>query len=119
MTLCAHRRLPIEPIVRWIGTHCHIDYWVNDQGMIMATIDCHDMTRARPSDNDIARYLGITRRTAQRLRHSGLSIYQADRYACRLGFHPTYFWPDFITEETISCEATNCTTSSPPTSSVA
>lgn len=40
--------------------------------------------------------LGVTRRTIHRWRHFGLSPWQADRMAVRLGSHPALIWPEWL-----------------------
>ena len=39
--------------------------------------------------------LGITRRSVQRYADEGISLYGADRLACRLGMHPCLVWPEW------------------------
>lgn len=41
----------------------------------------------------LAEHLGISHTMAQRLNAQGLSDTQADRYACRIGHHPSEIWP--------------------------
>lgn len=45
------------------------------------------------TDDVIARYLGVDRKTVLRYRHSDqLSLLLAERIADRLGVHPSYIW---------------------------
>lgn len=57
-------------------------------------IDVLSYLRSRgSSDGDIALRLGTTRRTVQRLWNlSTIRITEADKYACRLGYHPVELW---------------------------
>lgn len=43
----------------------------------------------------LARLLGISDRWARELKATGLTDTQADRYACRIGHHPSAIWPDW------------------------
>lgn len=49
--------------------------------------------------DDIAAALGIGARTLFRKRHTGLTRWEADRLAVRIGRHPVEIWPDFNTYE--------------------
>lgn len=44
---------------------------------------------------DLAHRLGVTRRTVQRWRTTGLTDVSADHAAVRLGAHPLEIWPDW------------------------
>lgn len=46
------------------------------------------------TDEDFAAHIGVQRKTMTRWRNVGLRFFQADELACRLGYHPTYFWGD-------------------------
>jgi transposase len=43
----------------------------------------------------IADTVGVSYRTVQRWQRRGLTIWQADRVACRFGTHPSLIWPDW------------------------
>lgn len=45
-----------------------------------------------PSDERKAELLGVSRQTVRRWRRKGLSEWQADRCAVRLGTHPALIW---------------------------
>ena len=47
-------------------------------------------------DRDVARALKISGRYLDRARSEGLSVEQADRYAIRLGLHPSCLWPSWF-----------------------
>lgn len=52
------------------------------------------MTKVRADDpHTLATALGVSLRHASRLIAHGLTDLQADRYACRIGFHPSVLWP--------------------------
>jgi hypothetical protein len=38
----------------------------------------------------------------------GLSFYQADRWACRLGFLPWMVWPEWLDAESVVCDEETC-----------
>jgi len=42
---------------------------------------------------------GVTSTTAKRWHREGVSLYQADEIAVKLGRHPTQLWPDWQTAE--------------------
>lgn len=46
------------------------------------------------SDDTLAAHIGITRKTMAGYRNVGMAFFRADQIACRLGYHPTYFWGD-------------------------
>lgn len=49
----------------------------------------------RPSDIDLAAYLGVSRCTIQRWRTGQqVDIWNADRHAIAIGLHPLNIWPD-------------------------
>lgn len=128
MTSCTHMasspRFSAEPLVQFIARNFEVRYWVNADGQLINELDLIDTSKVRPSDNDIAEYLRVDRRTVMRLRHAGLSWMQADRYAYRVGVHPTQLWPDYYhdivhSQEDQPCAATSCTRPSPAMSSTA
>lgn len=45
-------------------------------------------------DRDIAYALGIERNLVVLARQRGLSEWQADKFACKLGIHPALIWGD-------------------------
>jgi hypothetical protein len=47
----------------------------------------------------LARLLGISDRWARELKATGLTDTQADRYACRIGYHPSILWPTWLNIE--------------------
>lgn len=49
--------------------------------------------RVQLSDPELAARVGITERHLLRLRHTGLTLLQADRYAVACGWHPACIWP--------------------------
>lgn len=51
---------------------------------------CSPCRRGRPH---ACEHPGVTDRTIRRLRESGLTNLQADRYAIACGQHPAYVWP--------------------------
>lgn len=54
------------------------------------------MARLRAEDpSELAVALGVSLRHAARLIAYGLTDAQADRYACRIGFHPSVLWADW------------------------
>jgi hypothetical protein len=44
---------------------------------------------------DVGAAIGITRRHVLRLRATGLTIHQADRFATAAGYHPATVWPEW------------------------
>lgn len=62
-----------------------------------ARFDVRRLEEAAGADGatELARCLGISTRQVLRLRHSGLTEVDADRYACRLGLHPGTVWPEW------------------------
>jgi hypothetical protein len=46
------------------------------------------------SDVALAEALRVHRDSLRHYRERGLNVYAADRLACKLGYHPTYFWGD-------------------------
>ena len=50
--------------------------------------------RAR-SSGEAARRLRVSMSTMKRLRSTGLTVWQADVYACRAGLHPGLVWPEW------------------------
>lgn len=48
--------------------------------------------KARLSDPELAARVGITERHLLRLKHEGLTLLQADRYAVACGWHPASVW---------------------------
>lgn len=46
------------------------------------------------SDVAFAEALQVNRDSIRHYRKRGLNVYAADRLACKLGYHPTYFWGD-------------------------
>lgn len=46
------------------------------------------------SDVAFAEALRVHRDSLRHYRERGLNVYAADRLACKLGYHPTYFWGD-------------------------
>lgn len=53
-----------------------------------------------PGTVAIADALGVTKRTVNRYRKSGLSRQKADALACRAGLHPACVWPGWVDETT-------------------
>lgn len=45
------------------------------------------------SDRDFAMALGVSRDVLRNWVKRGIRFYRADRLACSLGYHPSYFWP--------------------------
>lgn len=89
------RRLPFDPVLR-IVRQLHVDYWVwNDTGELVRVLDMiggptDDM---RPSNDDIARHIGIPRAQVRRYRQHGIPVVVADRVATHLGRHIDDLWP--------------------------
>lgn len=52
------------------------------------------LTTPDTTDTDLAARLGVTRERLRKMRNVGLTIFAADKLACRAGYHPTYFWGD-------------------------
>jgi hypothetical protein len=51
---------------------------------------------------DASRALGLNgTRTSALFAGAPLTVWQADRYAVRLGMHPAQIWPEWATEETV------------------
>lgn len=46
------------------------------------------------SDVAFAEALQVNRDSIRHYRQRGLNVFAADRLACKLGYHPTYFWGD-------------------------
>lgn len=46
------------------------------------------------SDSDFAVALGVSRDVVRKWTNKGIRFYAADRLVTRLGYHPSYFWPD-------------------------
>jgi transposase-like protein len=46
---------------------------------------------------ELARRLGVTAESVYRWRDRGLTVWAADRAACRAGFHPAIVWPEWAT----------------------
>lgn len=46
------------------------------------------------NDSDFAMALGVSRDILRNWTQKGIRFYAADRLACRLGYHPSYFWPE-------------------------
>lgn len=46
------------------------------------------------TDEDLAARLGVTRKCLKKYRDVGLTLFKADQMACRLGYHPIFFWGD-------------------------
>jgi hypothetical protein len=51
-----------------------------------------------PTDDELARMLGTNRRFIQRLKHKGLTYWEADALATVLGEHPSGIWPIWHSE---------------------
>ena len=49
--------------------------------------------------HQLARLVGVSERTIYRARMAGLTIWQADRYACAAGLHPALVWDHWFTED--------------------
>jgi hypothetical protein len=47
----------------------------------------------------VALAVGVTPRSVYRARLAGLTIWQADRYACAAGLHPALIWDNWFTED--------------------
>lgn len=45
---------------------------------------------------ELADRLGVERRTVLRYGANGLSLYQADELAVRMGYHPSELWPEWV-----------------------
>lgn len=45
--------------------------------------------------HQLARQLGLTHRHLRRMQAQGLQDREADRYAIRLGHHPSHIWPNW------------------------
>ncbi len=63
--------------------------------------------------------LGVELATVRAAVHRGLSEYHADRWAIRLGFHPSLIWPDWFDdapawtdeeEGSVVCASSDCDT---------
>lgn len=48
--------------------------------------------RTHLTDEQLAKRVGVTDRTIRRLRDTGLTNLQADRYAVACGWHPSSIW---------------------------
>lgn len=46
------------------------------------------------TDTDFAVALGVTRDILRTWTQNGIRFYVADKLVTRLGYHPSYFWPD-------------------------
>lgn len=54
------------------------------------------LERTQATDlQELAQRLGISHRWARELKATGLSDEQADRFACRVGLHPSVLWSDW------------------------
>lgn len=49
--------------------------------------------RVQMTDPELAAAVGITERHLLRLKATGLTLLQADRYAVACGWHPASIWP--------------------------
>lgn len=57
--------------------------------------------RGADTERTIAELLDVSRRTVRDHTDRGyLWWITADEYACRLGFHPSEIWPDWLTADT-------------------
>lgn len=45
---------------------------------------------------DLSRLIGASHETIEACKVYGCSDLQADRWACRLGYHPSLIWPDWF-----------------------
>ncbi len=90
------RRVPFDPVLRIVRT-LHVDYWVwNDTGELVRVLDLiggptDDM---RPSNDDIARHIGVPRAQVRRYRQEGIPAPVADRIAIALNRHMDDLWPN-------------------------
>lgn len=46
-------------------------------------------------DTAFAMAIGYSRDVIRNWRKSGIRLYDADRLACSLGYHLSYFWPEY------------------------
>lgn len=82
-------RLPFDPLMQFVNTEDYIG----------------EGTRSTIGPNKIlSDRLHVDRQTVYRWRKDGLSIYQADMVAVRLGLHPILIWPEWL--DISSSEAT-------------
>lgn len=50
--------------------------------------------RPEYTDSDLAVAIGVERTAVQRWLKQGIRFYVADKLVTRLGYHPSYFWPE-------------------------
>ena len=72
-------RYPFAPIDEWLPTAPKCNRWDGDSV-------------------SLAERLGINDGVLSRLRRSGLTMEQADRFALRLGTHPSRLWPSWCAD---------------------
>lgn len=59
--------------------------------------------------SDIAEVLGVNARTVHRWKlGTRISFWDADTFACRLGFHPIEVWPEWLEPEMTQCSLPGC-----------
>ena len=73
---------------------------------------CADIPDAYNGIAIFAERLGVQRHTIHAWKRRGtlLSVYEADRYAIRLGHHPSHYWPTWFDD---ALAETNWRTTSP------
>jgi hypothetical protein len=54
--------------------------------------------------HQLARLVGVTERTIYRARMTGLTVWQADRYAIAAGLHPALIWPNWLRHPEAGCD---------------
>ena len=47
------------------------------------------------TDTEFCETIGITRHQFNNWRKNGIHLYSADKLAVSLGYHPSYFWPEY------------------------
>lgn len=57
------------------------------------------LRRSGISQNALRLKVGISGESTRRYEREGLTIWQADRFAVQLGYHPATVWPDWYDED--------------------
>lgn len=68
-------------------------------GIVLGQVGGQQSGDAPGGTFELAERLGVSRKTVQRLRARGLDWWEADRYACAMGFRPDEVWPAWADEE--------------------
>lgn len=51
-------------------------------------------SRFEYNDSDLAMVIGVERSRIGKWRKAGIRFYVADKLVTRMGYHPSYFWPE-------------------------